>query len=163
MTESLPEGLMWGLKATFLAYLAGLPDARFSATGGAVVDERQRILFPTESTEEFDPARGEGTIRFAGDVRFAGHHGMMFVMVAQPWLTFRAGAATLSIVDPASHPAMDRRLDLLDVEERGWGEHRGARLYAPMPATLRAAGVELFNHAYPAGEPFDPLSVRVVV
>lgn len=162
-TDGVPEGMMWGLKASFLGYLGRLPDARMSATDGVLVDDRQRLLFPTASVDDLDPVTGEGTIRFAGDVRYAGHHGMMFVMIAQPWLTFRDGAATLSIVDPASHPAMDRRLDLLDVEVRGWEEHLGARLFAPMPTALRPEGVELFNEVYAAGEPFEPLSVRVVV
>ncbi|TYL55510.1 hypothetical protein FXB39_04030 [Nocardioides sp. BGMRC 2183] len=163
MSATVPEGLMWGIKKSFLGYLNRMPDARMSVTGGASVDVRQRFLFPPDSVDDFSAESGEGTIRFGGDVRFSGHHGMMFVMLTAPAVTFTPGGATLSIADPESYPVLDRRLDLLDLQPAGWTDHHGARLFAPMPSALRAEGVALFNDVYPAGEPFDTLSIRVAV
>ncbi|GGJ67490.1 HtaA domain-containing protein [Streptomyces brasiliensis] len=162
-SQELPTGLLWGLKASFLQYLSRLPDAKHSVDRGAVLGSEGRLLFPTDSLADYDAEIGTGTLRFAGDVRFPGHFGALFLMLVDPWVTITEGGATLSIADPATYPALDRRLTLLDLEPRPWVEHLGARLYPPMTATLRAEGVPLFNDVYQAGEPFDPVNLRVVV
>lgn len=156
----LASGLIWGVKASFLSYLGRMPDLKSSVTR-AVVTPGGGFFFPLDSAEDYDAATGDGTLRFDGDVRFSGHHGMLFVMFAQPWVTFESGRAVLSFADPASHPQLDRRLPMADLATGDWTDHLGARAWPGVPATLRAESAGLFNEVYPVGEAMEPVDIRV--
>ncbi|GAA4752613.1 hypothetical protein GCM10023350_42370 [Nocardioides endophyticus] len=162
-TGGAATGLIWGIKASFLSYLARMPDLQSSVADGAVTTPANGFYFPLVSAAEYDAGTGLGTLRFGGDVRFSAHHGMLFVMFAQPWLELTAGTAVLSVADPASYPTLDKRVPLLDVEVRAWVRHGDARAWPALATTLRPEAVELFNDVYAAGEPFEPLDVRAVV
>ncbi len=156
----LASGLIWGVKASFLAYLSRMSDLK-SSVNGAVVTAGGGFYFPLASADDYDPATGLGTLRFDGDVRFSGHHGMLFVMFAQPWVTFEAGRVTLDFVDPSSHPRLDRRLPMADLVAQEWTDHLGARAWPGLPATLREESVEIFNGVYPVGEAMESVDIRV--
>jgi hypothetical protein len=158
--ERAPSGLTWGIKGSFLAYLRRMPDLKSSMTQGAGTSERG-FFFPLDSAEEYDAASGQGTLRFGGDFRISGHHGMLFVMFVRPWVAFDGNRATLSIAEPDSYPALDQRLPLLDLDVLPYREDMGARMWTALPATLRPEAVDFFNEAYPAGEAFDAVDVRV--
>lgn len=164
-TTSTPErplasGLIWGVKASFLSYLTRMPDLT-SSVNGAIVTSGGGFYFPLESADDYDADTGLGTLRFTGDVRFSAHHGILFVMFASPWVTFEPGRATLSFVDPDSHPRLDRRRPMADLAVGDWSEHLGARAWPGLPATLREESTELFNGVYPTGEPMEPVDIRV--
>src|SRR5512134_1772276 len=76
--ELPPLGLSWGIKRSFVDYIASLPDGSVSATDGATVSGTSLFCFSPE-TSDYDVARGTGVLRFRGDVRLAGHHGMLLV------------------------------------------------------------------------------------
>lgn len=156
----MATGLVWAVKDSFLAYLGRMPDLQSSVTDGAIMTSTGAYFFPTRSTENYDATTGRGVIEFAGDVRFSGHHGMMFVRLAQPRIEFGADGTTLSVSD-SSGP--DGRLPLLDVRAAGWSTHFGARAWPNLATTLRPEALEIFNDIYPAGEEFAPLDVRVGV
>lgn len=156
----LASGLIWGIKGSFLSYLMRMPDLKSSVTKAAVTSGGG-FFFPLSSQHEYDPSTGQGTLKFEGDVRFSGHHGMLFVMFANPWVTFEDDRATLCFADPASHPALDQRLPMADLSMRGWSEHLGARAWPGTPAVLREDALEFFNGVYPAGEPMEPVDIRV--
>lgn len=156
---TMATGLIWGIKDSFLAYLGRMPDLRSSVTDGAMVTPAGGYYFPFLSGDRYDAAAGQGELEFGGDVRFSGHHGMLFVRLAEPWVSFDGDRATLSVVTSAT----TGRVSLLDLAAGAWSEHYGARAWPNVPTTLRPEGLELFNEVYPAGEPFAPVDLRVRV
>ncbi|GAA1948066.1 hypothetical protein GCM10009798_04020 [Nocardioides panacihumi] len=145
----MPEpGLAWAVRASFLAYVAGLPDGRASVSGGATLtfDDPQRVIFAP------DPEHTTAVeLAYRGDLRLAGHGGLLFVRLANPRLRLDGDRAVLSVDDPRSEDGSGPRLDLVRLRLDEDGSGRDVRLLA--------AGVPLFNHVYAEGEPFDDLAV----
>lgn len=119
---------------------------------------RSRSAFPLPDLSvvfEHDPsvdaaALGDGWA-FRGDVRFAGHFGMLFVRIADPWLVRTDDGVLLTIADPDAQDDGPRvPLATVTVEQTGAGE------WASTAVALTAQGSELFNSVYPVGDPLDP-------
>ena len=172
--------LRWGIKRSFISYLSRIPDGSVSADAGASIVSGSYFQFapdggglvgkagsPAEPGTAEDPTpAGVGTAgirRFRGQVRLSGHHGMMSLFVADPWLEFDAEGAVLSVAEPGHVPGSGARLELLrlavpkvagtevagtEVADTGWTE---------LPAQLAPAAVDLFNGQYAAGEEMDPV------
>ncbi|MGY0488192.1 HtaA domain-containing protein [Streptomyces sp. WG-D5] len=145
-------GLLWSVKSSFLRYIATMADGRCSATDGADAVPSQdgghgRFRFVLDSVED------EGTTvtaRFRGDVRFSGHHGLLFVRLADPVLTFDAsGNGVLSVAgaDGPGHLPLAR----LTVTAAEAGRWRGTEV------RLTDSGSDMFGGVYPQREPFDDL------
>ena len=152
-----PEfGLTWPIKRSFVTYVLGMPDGRAGAVEGAFPLPDLSVVF------EHDPsvdaaALGDGWA-FRGDVRFAGHFGMLFVRIADPWLVRTDDGVLLTIADPDAQDDGPRvPLATVTVEETGPGE------WASTSVALTAQGSELFNSVYPVGDPLDPFTLRVPV
>lgn len=159
--EDYPRpGLHWGIKTSFLEYIARMPDGRASVTDGAVFLDGSVAAF------EPDPRVGPGDgldaeppfWAFRGDVRFAGHHGMLYVRIADPWISVRNGRGELTVLDP-DDPATQPRLPLarFTLEQH----HLPGDLHAWLARDvhLTEQGTGLFNDVYAAGEPFEPLAI----
>ena len=152
-----PEfGLTWPIKRSFVTYVLGMPDGRAGAVEGAFPLPDLSVVF------EHDPsvdaaALGDGWA-FRGDVRFAGHFGMLFVRIADPWLVRTDDGVLLTIADPDAQDDGPRLpLATVTVEQTGPGE------WASTSVALTAQGSELFNSVYPVGDPLDPFTLRVPV
>ncbi|MFN8171323.1 MAG: HtaA domain-containing protein [Candidatus Nanopelagicales bacterium] len=152
-----PEfGLTWPIKRSFVTYVLGMPDGRAGAVEGAFPLPDLSVVF------EHDPsvdaaALGDGWA-FRGDVRFAGHFGMLFVRIADPWLVRTDDGVLLTIADPDAQDDGPRvPLATVTVEQTGAGE------WASTAVALTAQGSELFNSVYPVGDPLDPFTLRVPV
>lgn len=150
-----PEfGLTWPIKRSFVTYVLGMPDGRAGAVEGAFPLPDLSVVF------EHDPsvdaaALGDGWA-FRGDVRFAGHFGMLFVRIADPWLVRTDDGVLLTIADPDAQDDGPRvPLATVTVEQTGPGE------WASTSVALTAQGSELFNSVYPVGDPLDPFTLRV--
>ncbi|KAB1645134.1 HtaA domain-containing protein [Gulosibacter chungangensis] len=144
------RGMLWGIKRSFLEYVSRMPDSAMSVTDGAV-DTSLGFIFPVADAAGFDPARGEGSLVFAGDVRMRGHAGMLAVRVADPIVTVGANGARLTVTDVSGNPLHIANL--------------GAPRRAPgggieLPAQLAADAVPYFNDVYPEGTELDPLTIR---
>ncbi len=153
-----PLGLSWGVKRSFIDYIASLPDGSVSATSGAAKADDSLFCFGPGSGD-YDVARGTGVLRFRGDVRLAGHHGMLLVRLLDPWITFTGGSGVLSIStgdgggqDRATigflSPARPRQSD-------------GYLVWDHVDVVISPEGSELFDGQYAAGQPMDPLFIRV--
>ena len=150
-------GLHWSIKTSFLEYIFRMPDGRYSVTDGAAVIDGQVFYFSPDDGPAFDPVTADGVLKFRGDVRFAGHHGFLFIRVADPWLTVERGVVTLSIASlPGETPD---RVPLATLELRSSGAPHGPDHYRGGSVRLTEQGSELFNMVYPPGEPFDDLTV----
>lgn len=89
------------------------------------------------------------TASASGSVTFAGHSGMMRVVIADPWLFVGATGGELSIADPDDPTARlpFARIASFDTEADGMLRARGT--------TLTADGSDLFFGPYAQGTPFD--------
>lgn len=155
--DPLPAlGLSWGIKRSFIDYINSLPDGSVSATNGATVAEPSLFCFSPESSD-YDVERGTGVLRFRGDVRLAGHHGMLLVRLLDPWITFTGGSGVLSI---STGEGQDRTAVgfLTPSKPRVAG---GSLVWEPVDVVISPEGSELFDGQYAAGQPMDPLFIRV--
>ncbi|CAH0288569.1 hypothetical protein SRABI26_04158 [Arthrobacter sp. Bi26] len=172
--------LRWGIKRTFISYLSRLPDGSVSADSGASIVSGSYFQFAPdgggpagEAGSPADPRTAEdptpagigtaGIRRFRGQVRLSGHHGMMSLFVADPWLEFDAEGAVLSVADPGQAPGSGARLELLRLAvpkvagTQVAGPEAAGTDWTELPAQLAPAAVDLFNGQYAAGEEMDPV------
>ena len=154
-----PLGLSWGIKRSFIDYINSLPDASVSVTDGATADEAGLFRFAADSSD-YDAIRGTGILRFRGDVRLSGHHGMMFVRLLDPWIAFTGGRGILSI-----SIGDDVGRDRTAVASLRAGAPRqaadGSLVWADVEVAITDEGSELFDGQYAAGQSMDPLIIRV--
>ncbi|MCB5294792.1 HtaA domain-containing protein [Arthrobacter sp. SO3] len=152
-----PLGLSWGIKRSFIDYITSLPDGSVSATGGATVAAASLFCFSPESSD-YDPARGTGVLRFRGDVRLAGHHGMLLVRLLDPWITFTSGSGVLSI---SSGGGGQDRTTVGFLSPSTPHEAGGSLVWEHVDVVISPDGSELFDGQYAAGQPMDPLFIRI--
>ena len=153
-----PQGLTWGIKRSFMDYIAGLPDGAVSAAGGATLTASGEFCFAPAGSE-YDPARGTGVLRFRGDVRVAGHHGMMFVRLLDPWVEFTAGHGVLSI--STGDGGGKERADVGTLRTAAPRNVDGFLVWEHVDVAISEAGSELFDGQYAAGQAMDKLVIRV--
>lgn len=154
-TDARLMGLHWGLKPSFLQYVARTPDGQMSVSDGATASEGNIFVF------EPDPDGSDveaGRWAFRGDVRFAAHLGMLFVRVADPVVTLRDGRAEVSVLAPKGHADGDRII-LTTCTLLPQHTDEDLRIWFASDVTLAPAGVPVFNDVYRAGEEFAPLAV----
>jgi hypothetical protein len=147
----MAQSLQWGVKESFRAYLASVADGTTEAGAGAAILD--------DATFEFSAAPGpvdrHDEYCFVGEVRFAAHHGMMFVMVVDPIVTRSDAEWELTVVDLAYWPGRNHRLTFA---------HLGEPLATPSGLEFRdvrlaEGGAEDFGGNYPPGVELDPLVV----
>jgi hypothetical protein len=155
--EEMPRpGLTWGLKRSFIRYISTLPDGTHTETAGATLEPPSLFRFlPTGS--DLDPTTRLGTMRFRGEVRLGGHHGMLGVLIADPWVEMTAGGAVLSIVDARHWPDRARRVALAALVPERPAETPDGLVWGPVAAHLTAEGADVFGGQYAAGEEMDPV------
>ena len=133
------SALVWGVKASLLAYVRGMPDGAVALEG--VVESDDGFVFA--STEGPDA----GIRRFIGSLTLNGHSGMMRVVIADPWIVVDAGE--LSIADPD-----DPSVRLPFARIAGFETEADGALRAH-DTTLTADGADLFFGPYREGTPLD--------
>ncbi|WP_211883077.1 HtaA domain-containing protein [Pseudarthrobacter albicanus] len=153
-----PLGLTWGIKRSFIAYITGLPDGTVSATDGATVVESSLFCFAPEESD-YDVALGTGVLRFRGDVRLGGHHGMLFVRLLDPWIAFTGGRGVLSI-STGGNGGQDRTA-VGFLHAAAPREVAGSLLWEDVEVVISPEGAELFDGQYAARQSMDPLFIRV--
>lgn len=151
-------GLTWGIKRSFITYIRELPDGAASAADGAAALDSGLFCFaPGDS--DYDLASGRGLLRFRGDVRVAGHHGMMFVRLLDPWIELSGSRGILSIstgdVDGKG------RVEVAVLRAGLPRSFEGFLVWDHVGVVISQEGSELFDGQYAAGQPMDPLSIRV--
>jgi hypothetical protein len=152
-----PLGLTWGIKRSFIDYITGLPDGAVSAADGATVVEPGRFCF-TPDGSDYNVAQGAGVLRFRGDVRLAGHHGMMFVRLLDPWVELTGGRGILSI---STGGGGQERTDVGTLRAAAPRDVDGYLVWERVEVLISPAGSELFDGQYAAGQQMDPLVIRV--
>src|ERR1035437_5545925 len=80
MSENWLLGLHWGIKKSFLDYVARMPDGRGIFRDGATLADGSIAVFePDVEAEHPEAADADLFLAFHGDVHFSGHFGMLNV------------------------------------------------------------------------------------
>jgi hypothetical protein len=160
--------LTWGFKESFRAYIDGsIANGEWTVADGATYDTPS-FGFPADSGR-LDPRGPNGSIDFAGAVRFTGHGGILDTTVANPALVIRPDGSGVLLLD-VSGPTMEgdqisvTEAAFLDVDLDGQDltPVDGIVTIDAAPTTLTAEGAEAFPN-YEAGAAFDPLTVTADV
>ncbi|WP_206447201.1 HtaA domain-containing protein [Agrococcus sp. KRD186] len=130
------SALRWGIKASLLGYVRGMPDGAVTLAGGAEEVEGG-FRFPAA-----------GDLAFRGTVTLTGHSGMMRVVIADPAIVGGDGDWALEIADPDEAPARLRFATLSGFD--------GVRATG---AALTEDGADLFFGPYERGTPLDDATV----
>lgn len=129
------SALLWGIKASLLGYVRGMPDGAVTLAGGA-----------EEAEGGFRFPGGAGAFR--GSVTLTGHGGMMRVVVADPAIVETDDGWALEIADPDDATARLRFATIAAFDgERATG------------AALTEDGADLFFGPYERGTPLDDAAV----
>jgi hypothetical protein len=165
----MTEGLQWSIKASFVRYILGMRDGVYAVTEDATVSPDFVFTFTMKDVSGFDPATGLGRLLFGGAVRFGGHGGALYVMIADPIVEITAEGAVLS----ATVDNDGERLDLVTLDlvtlDSGTADSAApdsstpqvSRSWDAVPTFLTANGASLFIGQYPEGTPFDPLRIAL--
>lgn len=145
---------LWGIKASFLQYLARQRGSEASIGGAARTTPSREFLFPAAERAVFPPAAGYGLLKFEGDVQFSAYGGMLRVVLADPWIEFGEDRTVLSLVTGSYSGSEQGRLVVAELVERERTREGGWVVY---DATLAPSGVEVFNGVYAPGQPLAPV------
>jgi hypothetical protein len=161
--EPFRPGLRWAIKLSFVEYVMRSADGQGTASAGATPAGNGEMVF--------EPVPGPGPVEadrfwaFRGDVRFGAHFGMLFVRIADPWISVRGELAELTVVDPYNRQDQPRlrlvSFTLVPDPSSSGLSSSGLEVWSGSDVRLTPEGTELFNDVYPPGEPFEPLTITV--
>lgn len=151
-------GLTWGLKRSFIRYISMLPDGGHTVSGSASLTHSSFFNFQPSAGSTYNPATGRGTLKFAGEVCLTGHHNLLFVMIADPWIELGDRKAVLSVTDTRYWPDRGQRIPLatLQAETLSRSVHG---VCGEARTFLTGEGREVFNGQYGDGEELDPVFI----
>ncbi|QKE00071.1 HtaA domain-containing protein [Nocardioides marmotae] len=141
--------MKWGVKSSFRHYILTSGSGKITAMGGADALEDGTFVFTGEDTSR------PHDLRFCGDLRFSAHHGMLFVMVHDPWITRRDNDWDLSVTDVGHWPARTHRMVFARLGTPAVTE---SGLEFPEVRLTPEASLD-FGGNYPAGTALDPIHV----
>ncbi|GAA5192246.1 hypothetical protein GCM10023346_13740 [Arthrobacter gyeryongensis] len=159
MSEAPEVGLVWGVKASFLNYLAHTGDATTSVIGAAAPTTTGRFYFGPDAAQIVDPTAETMTLKFCGEVQFLAHHGVLRVEICDPWVTFSGSGSYLSIAIPNTQGT---RIPLASLEFAPPSVTEGVAMWSALPTRLTAEGIAIFDGFYSEGESFDPVTIRAL-
>lgn len=147
--------LVWGIKRSFLSYLARVPDARSSVTDGAEVTADGRYRYRSLGDERDG---GALRLRYQGSVRFVAHNGQLGVGFTDPIVTIADDEASVSVVDHTAG-GVGTRIDLLSGTAVREAETSTIRMHLAGLRLTTAGAERFFAGMYPQGEQFDDMDV----
>lgn len=156
--------LEWGFKESFRAYIDGSIANGEWTTGPGVGYDTPSFTW-SDGFGRYDPATGEGFVRFAGSVRFTGHDGLLDTTIGYPQIVFDGDSAVL-LLDVAGATMDGEQVEVAEAEfvELTGLETGGEDAVVTVDAetVLTEAGSVAFPN-YPAGEAFDPVAVELTL
>ncbi len=159
-------GFDWGFKESFRAYLSGSIANGEWTTEGDIGYETPAFTSDALSGEVvLAPLTGQ--LAVDGGIRFTGHEGILDTTISnlrlelvdseRLELTVDLRGTTQEFVEVDTADVLFATGDLTAAE---WEAGEGGVLITGIPLTLTEQGAEAFG-TYPAGEPLDPLDLRV--
>ncbi|OCI33244.1 HtaA domain-containing protein [Oerskovia enterophila] len=167
-TSGVAGSLQWGVKESFRSYITGnIAKGGIQTSGGATGAASDRYTFPQSAKSAFDTGARQGTVDYAGTVRFTGHGGVLDVRLTNPRIVATGGQATLVAdvdskdIDGGSFVQAGVTIATLDLSAAKVTTANGTTTYAAVPAVLTAVGVPAFGSFYTAGDALDPVTFTV--
>lgn len=160
-SPQIDRGLHWRVKDSFVQYVLGGAGGEYAVTGGADDDGEGNFLFPTVSAER---ARSGWNLSFQGDVRFAGHHGALFVPIVNPIVRWGADGGTLSLQRITAERTPEKDQHRFVIAELDAAEPHligDALVWPAVTPRLTAEGVALLGDVYPVGTALDELRMII--
>ena len=159
-------GVDWGFKESFRAYLSGsIANGEWTTDGG--IGYATPAFTSDELTGEVALDTLSGRLAVDGAIRFTGHEGILDTTVSNLRLELDGQRLEL-VLDVRGTTQEFIEVDTADVlfatgdlTAAEWTAGQGGLLLSGIPLTLTEQGAEAFG-TYPAGEPLDPLDLRVV-
>lgn len=147
--------LSWGVKQSFRGYMEAA-GGTVAVDGGAERAPDGTFLFPQGPQSTL--ARGAdgrltGAGRFAGQVSFNAHGGMLNVVLAEPGVEATDAGLVLTVADGPARRVVFAKLDAAAMETEADGT-------LALPAAITLDGMFILGDHYPPGTVLDP--VRVV-
>jgi hypothetical protein len=162
--------ITWGFKESFRSYISGAIALGQWTTSGDVTYETPAFIF-SGGEGAIAPDRTSGSVAFEGELLFEGHGGILRTSLANPSLILDGHRRATLVLDVTGDTMDMVSVSAEDVEfvtlEWSAGDESldvasGEWAVTDAVATLTASGSESFG-TYPAGEPFDPVDIRLVV
>ena len=161
-TRQALTGMVWGVRASFFGYVQRMPGTRIQTGYGAGRIPTGEFFFSLEDDSSFDRNALTGVLKFQGLVQVTAHGGMLNVQLINPWLTVADEGAVLSVIDRRQPAESDARVDLVTVSLPTPTSDGETLMWAEAGTALTAAALPIFNEQYPAGDAFDPVTVRIL-
>lgn len=146
--------LSWGVKQSFRQYVE-MSGGSVTVGGGAARDEDGGFVFaalPGFDLSLNDAGRPTGSGRFAGEIGFEAHGGMLRMSLAELGVETGANGLVLTCADG---PAKDRRVEIARLDADAITvEPDGA---VSIPAKITLDGMMILGDHYPPGTVLDPV------
>ena len=159
MTDDTPSAqvaaLTWGVKQSFRNYVQAT-GGTIETAGGAAPAADGAFAFPATPGQGLtldDAGRPQGAGRFAGEVRFQAHGGMLSVRLVEPGLEVTSTGAALSVADG------ERRVAIATLDLAAAGPGEAGELV--IPAALTLDGSFLLGDHYPPATVLDPVRLSL--
>lgn len=149
------HGLTWGVRGSFVGYIAALADGRIAVSEPATITAEGSFHFPYTAMVD---GEGERWIRCAGGVRFSGHFGMLEVPLLN--LSVRVLPEGAQLFTEQSDGSVFSLADIAFTEP---ATSESAIVWEAAPVTLTEAGSQFFGTQYPAGTEMAPLRMSLPV
>ena len=154
-SEGEAHGLTWGVRGSFVGYIAALPDGRIAVSDPATITAEGSFHFPYATMVD---GEGERWIRCAGGVRFSGHFGMLEVPLQN--LSVRVLPNGAELFTEQSDGSVFSLADIAFTEPV---TSESAIVWEAAPVMLTEAGSRFFGTQYPAGTEMAPLRMSLPV
>jgi hypothetical protein len=150
--------LTWGVKQSFRSYVEAM---------GGKIDLDRGAERATDGDFTFSPdgepaltldadGRPQGEARFAGEVRFEAHGGMLKVAVTDPAVELGPVGGSLTVADPW---APGKRMEIAKLDVSAATTDPTGEIALPAAATLD--GMQLLGDHYPPGTQLDPVRLKL--
>lgn len=144
--------LSWGVKQSFRSYMDAA-GGTVAVTGAAARAPDGGFLFPgaSESTLAKGPdGRLTGVGRFAGQVSFNAHGGMLDVVLTDPWVEATDAGLVLTVAQSGGRRVAFAKLDAGAMTTEADGT-------VALPAAITLDGMFILGDHYPPGTALDPV------
>jgi len=149
--EMLP-GLYWGVRASFVDYVAGSADGDIYGDDGVETDGSGTFRFPVRDAQR--TASG-WTIDFDGELRFLAHFGALNVGIVRPRVVLDEES------DLSVEQANGVRIRIARVQSREPQRLDEWLVWPPLDAVLTAEGSAIFGDVYGENAALDRLRIAI--
>jgi hypothetical protein len=147
--------LRWEIKDSFRNYVIGVGGTIEVTTPASVADTYYE--FPRSATSASAAAAGS-VLMFRGAVSFTAHHGLLRLVVADPWIHFGGRYGQLSIGAAAAADVVGSRIIVADLEIPEAAKRGEILCWTGAGTRLAKDGAAAFDFNYPPGTELSPIS-----